>query len=101
MPIPSSLPSNVRKPGAFHEFDFTDDGQALASLERRIVIIAEKTSAGSQAADTPVQLFGVLDGDAKCGVGSLAALMNRKAIEQAKISGFGEPEIWVCPVAEP
>jgi phage tail sheath gpL-like len=100
MTIPSSLPSNVRKPGAFHEFEFSARGSAQP-LERRFVIIAEKTAAGTAAADTPVQLFGESDGDAKCGVGSLAALMNRKAILQARLSGFGEPEIWVVPLAEP
>lgn len=100
MPIRSSLPSNVRKPGVYHEFDWAAAGQALVPLDRRVVILAEKTAAGTAAADAPVQLFGAVDGDEKCGVGSLAALMNRQAILQATLSGFGAPEIWACPLAE-
>lgn len=101
MTIPNNLPSSTRKPGVYHEFDFSAAGQQLVPLDRRVVIVAEKTAAGTAAADAPVQLFGEADGDAKCGVGSLAALMNRAALLQAKLSGIGAPEIWACPVAEP
>jgi phage tail sheath gpL-like len=101
MTIPSSLPSSTRKPGVYHEFDFSKSGPALTPLERRVVIVAEKSSAGTATADTPVQLFGEADGDTKCGVGSLAALMNRAAILQAKLSGVGQPEIWAVPLTEP
>lgn len=101
MTIPSSLPSNVRKPGTYHEFNFSAAGRQLVPFDRRLVILAEKTAAGEATADTPVQLFGEEDGDAKCGVGSIAALMNRAALLQAKLSGVGSPEIWVVPLAEP
>jgi phage tail sheath gpL-like len=99
--IPSKVPSNLRTPGGYHEFDFTAGGQQLVTLDRRIVIIAEKTAAGTAVVETPIQLFGELDGDAKCGVGSMASLMNRMALLQAKLSNVGACEIWVCPVAEP
>lgn len=101
MPIPTSLPSNVRTPGTYHNFDFSAAGGPLTPLERRVVIVAEKSSVGTAVADTPIQLLGDLDGDAKCGAGSLAALMNRKANLQAKVSGLGSPEVWVVPLAEP
>lgn len=100
MTIRSSLPSNVRKPGVYHEFDWSAAGQALVPLDRRVVILAEKSSAGTATANTPVQLFGAVDGDEKCGLGSLAALMNRQALLQAVLSGFGAPEIWACPLDE-
>lgn len=101
MPLPTSLPSTYRTPGTYHNFDFTAAGTPLVPLERRVVIVAEKSAAGTAAADTPVQLLGDVDGDAKCGVGSLAALMNRKANAQAKRSGRGSPQIWVVPLDEP
>lgn len=101
MPIPSNIPSNIRTPGDYHEFDFSG-GVQLAVFDRRIVIVAEKSAAGTAAADVPVQLLGETDGDTKCGKGSLAALMNRQAILQAKLSNLGGAcEIWVCPLAEP
>lgn len=98
--IPTTVPSSVRRPGAFHEFKFVQSGGLFNTVNLRVLIVAEKTAAGTAAADTPVQAFDELDADAKAGVGSFAALLARKAFEQAKLGGLGAPEIWMCPVAE-
>lgn len=99
--IPSNIPSNIRTPGDYHEFDFSG-GVQLAVFDRRIVILAEKSAAGTAVADTPIQLLGETDGDTKSGIGTLGALMNRQAILQAKLSNRGGAcEIWLCPLAEP
>ncbi|HWU91605.1 MAG TPA: hypothetical protein VN253_30265 [Kofleriaceae bacterium] len=100
MTINTSVPTNLRTPGGYHEFKFDAAGQQLVPFDRRVVILAEKSSAGTATADTPVQIFDETDGDAKFGKSSLGALMVRQALAQAKLSAVGSPEIWGCPVAE-
>lgn len=100
MTIPTTVPSSTRRPGAFHEFKFVQSGGQLVAVPLRVLIVAEKTAAGTAPANTPVQVFDELDADAKAGVGSLAALLARKGLEQAKLGGRGAPEIWINPVAE-
>ena len=92
MTIITSTPSNLRRPGAFSEFGFVQAGQSLIPLPLRGVVVAEKTSAGTATADTPIQVFDEADADAKGGQGSLAAILCRKAFEQGKLSG-AQPEI--------
>ncbi|MDQ3295074.1 MAG: hypothetical protein M3619_00630 [Myxococcota bacterium] len=99
-PVITTIPTNLRRPGAFHEFKFLASGQQLVPLDRRVAIVAEKSAAGTAVVDTPVQIFDEDDADTKAGKGSLAALMARAALLQAKLGGGGSPEIWICPVAE-
>lgn len=98
--IVTSTPSNLRRPGAVSEFDFRAAAQSLIPLPLRAVIVAEKTSAGTATADTPIQVFDEGDADTKGGQGSLAAILCRTAFAQAKLSG-AQPEIWMAPIAEP
>lgn len=98
--IVTSVPTNKRRPGAFHEFKFGAAGQQLASLDARLVILAEKTAAGTALADTPVQIFDETDSETKLGKGSFADLGAKKALAQAKLGGGASPFIWACPVAE-
>lgn len=100
MPITTTVPSNIRRPGAFHEFRFNASGQQLASLDERLVIIAEKTADGTALADAPVQIFDELDSETKLGKGSFADLGAKKALAQGKLNGGSSPQVWVCPVAE-
>lgn len=100
MAIQTSIPGSKRRPGAYHEFRFVESGQ-LVPLDRRVVVVAEKSAAGSAAVDTPIRIFDELDADAKLGAGSLAALGARRGFLQGKLGGLGAPEIWACPLAEP
>lgn len=100
MTIITSVPSTVRRPGAFSEFEFVEDGQSLIPLPLRFVIVAEKTSAGTATVDTPVQVFSEQEADTLGGRGSLAAVLYRTAVAQSKLSG-ASPEIFMCPIAEP
>lgn len=101
MTIQSTTPTNLRRPGAYHQFKFLAAGQQLVPLPQRVVIVAEKSAAGTATLDTPVQIFDEDDADTKCGQGSFAALLARMALTQAKLGGQGSPEIWVAPIAEP
>lgn len=98
--IITSIPSNVRRPGAYSEFAFVQAGQSLVPLPLRAVVVAEKTTSGTAALETPVEIFDESDADAKGGQGSLAAILCRTAFAQGKLSG-AQPEIWLCPIAEP
>jgi phage tail sheath gpL-like len=100
MAIVTSLPSNVRRPGAFSEIKFQQAGQQLVPLPLRVVIVAEKSAAGTATVDAPIQVFDEDDADTKAGQGSFAAIGARKAIEQGKLMG-STPEIWIAPLAEP
>lgn len=99
MTITTSLPSGVRRPGAFSEFKFNAALQ-LALSQLRVVIVAEKAAAGTAVADTPIQVFDEDDADTKAGQGSFAALGCRKAFEQGKLMG-AMPEVWLAPLTEP
>ncbi len=98
MSIITSLPSNVRRPGAFSEFKFLS-AALLIQTPIRVVILAEQSSAATATVDTPIQIFDEDDADTKLGKGSPAALGCRKAFEQGKLSG-AMPECWAAPIAE-
>lgn len=100
MTITTTTPANLRRPGAFSEFAFVQAAQSLIPLALRLVVVAEKTSAGTATIETPIQVFDEADADTKAGAGSLAAILCRTAIAQGKLSG-ASPEIWLCPIAEP
>jgi phage tail sheath gpL-like len=97
--IITSLPSNVRRPGAFSEFKFVQ-AASLLSTPLRVVVVAEKSSTGTATADAPIRILDEDDADAKAGQGSPAALGCRTAFTQGKLSG-AMPELWLAPIAEP
>lgn len=97
--IPSALPTNIRRPGAFHQF-IPGLAGGLVALDTRVAIAAIKSSAGTLAVATPVQIFDESDADTKLGKGSEAALMARTAFAQARRSG-SQPQIWACAIAAP
>lgn len=100
-PIVGNIPSSLRRPGVYSEFKFLAAGQSLVSVPLRVVIVAEKSSAGTAAADTPVQVYDEDDADTKAGKGSLCAILARTGLAQAKVQDGLQPEIWIAPVAEP
>lgn len=99
MSIPSALPTNIRRPGAFHQF-IPGLAGGLVALDTRVAIAAIKSSAGTATAAVPVQIFDESDADTKLGKGSEAALMARVAFAQARRSG-SMPQLWACPIAAP
>lgn len=98
--ILTNVPISLRKPGVYTEFAFVDNVGGLASLQKRVVVVAEMSAAGTAIPNLPVQVFSSADGDAKCGAGSFAALGVRAAIATAQLKGGASPQFWICPVAE-
>ena len=100
MGINTSLPSNVRRPGVFHEFDLTSSAQALVPLTNRVLLIGIEGGAATATVNVAQQLFDELTSDALFEAGSEVALMVRKALATARALGL-QPEIWAAGVADP
>src|ERR1051326_857616 len=98
--IITSLPNNVRRPGAFSTIKWQNALQTALN-DLRAVIVAEKSAAGTAPSNAPIQIFDEDDADAKLGMGSFAALGCRKAFEQSKLMGGAMPELWAAPLDEP
>jgi phage tail sheath gpL-like len=99
MAILTSIPSTYRTPQATVEFDITSGARGLIALTRRVALIGAKITAGTQAVNTPVQIFVDGDGDGYFGKGSELALMCRAALKAARKAGKS-PELWACALAE-
>ena len=100
MTITTTVPTSLRRPGSFHEFVLTQAGRGFTPIAYRVALIGMKTSAGTQDAETPIQVFDEVDAATKFGSGSELTLMCRKAFAQARAMGAG-PEIWGVALDEP
>ncbi len=100
MTLSTSVPSNLRRPGAFHEFRNTQAGLGLVPLDSRVALVGIMSSTATATAASPFQIFDETDGDAKCGPGSQLAMMARAAFAQARLDGV-QPEIWAVAIAAP
>lgn len=75
MPISfNQIPSNIKVPGVYTEFDNSRSGSSGAGI-RRAVIIAQKTSAGTATANTPYFITSGLFAETLSGRGSVGAEM--------------------------
>ena len=100
MTISHNIPSTLRRPGTFHEFDLTSSAQALTPLANRVLLVGVMSAAGTATADDFVQVTDENSSDALFGEGSEIALMVRKSLEVGRRIGF-QPEIWATPIVEP
>ena len=72
------IPVSLLVPGVFVEIDESKASSGLAVQKYRALILAQKTTAGSAAADVPVALPNVEEANALFGEGSMAARMAQK-----------------------
>ena len=82
MPITTGLPSTVRRPLVAHSFLYSSGARSLVPIDRRVVVVGIKTSAGTLAAATPTEIYDTVQSDTLGGVGSEVALMARAAFAQ-------------------
>lgn len=75
------IPSSIRKPGKYFEFNNKLAVRTLPANEQRMLIIAQKTTDGSVAQLVPTNVFSDAEAAAYFGEGSLAHLMCRAAIK--------------------
>jgi len=77
----SSIPSSIRKPGKYFEFNTKLAVRTLPANDQRMLIIGQRTTAGSVAQLIPTQVFSDAEAAAYFGAGSIAHLMARAAIK--------------------
>lgn len=87
----NTYPASNRTPGVFSEID---NSQAnTGGVNQRSLIVAQKTAAGTAAANVPVLSTGATSAKAQFGAGSMAAL----AVEHYRRTD-SQGELWVLPV---
>ena len=76
-----SIPSSIRKPGKYIEFNTRLAVRSLPGNLQKTRIIAQKTAAGTAPANVPVDVFSDAQAQVLFGVGSQAHLMVRAALK--------------------
>jgi len=76
-----SIPSSIRKPGKYIEFNTKTAVRALPANNQRVLIVAQRLAAGTVAALTPTTVFSDAEAGKYFGSGSIAQLMVRAAIK--------------------
>ncbi|MFA9269831.1 MAG: hypothetical protein ACEQSX_03620 [Baekduiaceae bacterium] len=102
--ITTSVASNTRKPGTFHEFDITSAAKGLVPTQRRVALVGAKRSTGTITTLTPTQVTDEAQAETLAGQGSELSLMARKAFGEAnhytRNYGGSPPEIWLVATAD-
>lgn len=70
----NNVPSTIRKPGNYSEFNFSAAIRNLPANNPKIAILAQKTASGSATADKPIKILSQEDGVLYGGQGSIADL---------------------------
>ena len=91
-----SIPSNIRKPGKYIEFNTKLAVRTLPANDQKMLIIAQRLTSGSVGELVPTQIFSDADAAAYFGAGSIAHLMARAAIKANPYL-----DLSICAVAEP
>ena len=77
----SQIPSGIRKPGDYFEFNTSLAVRSLPGIDWQALILAPMTSAGTSAADTPQLVFSEQDAETYFGIGSIAHRMVKAALK--------------------
>ena len=77
----SQIPSGIRKPGDYFEFNTSLAVRSLPAVAWQALILAPMLAAGTSASDTPQAVFGVQDAETYFGIGSIAHKMVEAALE--------------------
>lgn len=91
----NSIPANNRLPFVFVEFDNSNAVQGPALQAYRALMLGQKLSGGTAAADTPVRVTSVAQAKTLFGDGSMLHHMAEKWFANNKTT-----EMWVIPLAD-
>jgi phage tail sheath gpL-like len=103
MSVITTLPSDVRAPGVFNEFDDVSGSKGLAVVTRRLLLAGiwdDSLDDGRATVDVPFQVFDESDADNAFGKQSDLALMCRAAFSLFAKYGVAA-QVWGLPVADP
>lgn len=91
----SDIPSSIRKPGVYSEFNLNAARQSLPANDVSMLIIAQRLSTGSVAALVPTKVFSDADARLYFGAGSQCHLMVKAALDANP-----SLDLTVCAVAD-
>src|SRR5579885_876736 len=91
----NDVPANSRVPFIYVEFDSSNAKQGLTLQPYRNLIVGQKTSGGSQAADTLVKFTSEAQAKTLFGDGSMLHLMAKALLENDKLT-----EAWALVLAD-
>ncbi|MDP2167985.1 MAG: phage tail sheath C-terminal domain-containing protein [Thermodesulfovibrionales bacterium] len=77
----SGIPSSIRKPGKYFEFNTALAVRTLPANKQKLLIVGQKTSSGTVAQKVPTKVFSDKTAETYFGAGSLCHLMARAAIK--------------------
>jgi len=77
----ANIPSSIRKPGKYFEFNTALAVRTLPANRQRVLIVAQRTSVGTVTAGTVTTVFSDAEASTYFGIGSLAHRMVRAAIK--------------------
>src|SRR5437764_1388432 len=89
------LPSSWLSPGVYTSLDTTGAGAGINSVTKRLLLVGQKLSTGSQATDSPVQITTSQDAFNFFGRGSDLVRMFQAAESQV---GAGIIDVYGCAV---
>ena len=75
-----NIPASIRKPGKYIEFNTRLAVRTLPNNKQRMLIVGQRTSAGTIAEKIPTQVFSDKEAEIYFGPGSMCHLMTRAAI---------------------
>ena len=75
-----NIPASIRKPGKYIEFNTRLAVRTLPNNKQRMLIVGQRTSAGTIAEKVPTQVFSDKEAEIYFGPGSMCHLMTRAAI---------------------
>lgn len=90
-----SIPSSIRKPGKYFEYNAKLAVRSLPTNLQRVLIVAQLTAAGTAVADTVVQVFDNEEAATLFGRGSQAHRMVKAALKANRYA-----QLFVLPVAD-
>lgn len=76
-----NIPSSIRKPGKYFEFNTKLAVRTLPNNHQRMLIVGQRTTAGKINPLLPVQVFSDKEAESYFGAGSICHLMSRAAIK--------------------
>ncbi len=77
----SQIPSGIRKPGDYFEFNTSLAVRSLPGIDWQVLIIGQMLATGSSAANTPQLVFSEQDAEGYFGEGSICHRMVRAALQ--------------------
>lgn len=91
----NQIPTNLRVPGVRTEIDSSQAVRGVQLMQYRILLLGQKTAAGTAIALTPVRVTSATEARTLFGPGSMLAIMVEAALASNSLN-----ELWCQPVAD-